>query len=186
MVSAAEYAYHKHEVPIIYADNDKLRKTLTFRVNQLHEQFGCCRSIHNNVVSFYNYDFDNLIIWEMLNASTYPGALELAALFDKESMQIVQEGVLTAWLTLDDTRFNRSIQRQAGELSYGMVLKHPIAIKRAASYLCNFTKDDELQSIIPTKIVTATSERAIERVMIRRPNESRTSIIAALKNARVL
>lgn len=187
MVSSAEYAYHKHEVPIIYADNTKLIKTLTFRVNQLHKQFSCCRTIHNNVVSFYNYDFNNLIIWEMLNASTYPGALELAALFDKESMQIVQEGVLAAWLTLDDTRlFNRSIQRQAGELSYGLVLKHPIAIKRAACYLCNFTKDDELQSIIPTKIITATSERAIERVMTRRPNESRTSIVAALKNAGVL
>lgn len=186
MVSAADYAYHKHEVPIIYADNTKLINTLTFRVNQLFEQFRCCRSIHNNVVSFYNYEFNNLIIWEMLNTSCYPNVKELVALFEKESLQIIQEGVLTAWLTLDDARFNRSILRQAGELSYGMVLKHPIAIKRAASYLCGFTREEELQSLLPTHIVVQTTEVAIERVMLRRPNESRTSILAELKRAHII
>jgi hypothetical protein len=185
LVSAGDYAYHKHEAPIIY-EHTKLIKTLTARVNQLYEQFNCCRSIPDNIVSLYNHEFNGLIVWEILNTSAYPGAAELAALFDKESQQIVQEGVLAAWLTIDDTRFRRSILRQAGELSYGMVLKHPIAIKRAASYLCNYSKDDELQGNIPSKIVAATSEQAIDRVMIRRPNESRTSIIAALKNARVL
>lgn len=186
MVSAADYAYHKHEAPIIYADNTKLIKTLTFRVNQLFKQFHCCKSIHNNVVSFYNYEFNNLIIWEMLNASCFQGVKDLVALFEKESLQIIQEGVLAAWLTLDDTRFSRSILRQAGELSYGVVLKHPIVIKRAASYLCGFTREDELQCLLPTSLIIQTTEIAIERVMLRRPNESRASILAELKRACII
>jgi len=116
------------------------------------------------------------MIYEMLRASCSDGVSELLKTWERESFKIIQEGVLAAWLSFDGYRLNNQIHKQAGELSYGLVLKHPVAIKRAASYLAGFTRQDEMQGLMSAKKISRCHNFAVERAMQRNPDKTKAQI----------
>lgn len=176
LVSSEHLRYHKHELPIIYSEGSRLRKILVNKVEKLFNQYKNCLRIEGSILSMYEYDFDNLMIYEMLRATCSNGAQELLKTWESESTRIIQEGVLAAWLSIDGYKLSSEIHKQAGELSYGLVLKHPVAIKRAASYLAGFTRQDEMTSLMSAKKVSRCHNFAVNRAMQRNPHKSKTEI----------
>ena len=142
----------------------------------MFKQYKNCLRVEPSINSVYQYDFDNLMVYEMLRASCSDGVSELLKTWEKESFKIIQEGVLAAWLSFDDYKLNNQIHKQAGELSYGLVLKHPVAIKRAASYLAGFTRQDEMQGLMSANKITRCHNFAVERAMQRNPDKTKAQI----------
>jgi hypothetical protein len=149
---------------------------LVNKVEKLFNQYKNCLRIEGSILSMYEYDFDNLMIYEMLRATCSNGAQELLKTWESESTRIIQEGVLAAWLSIDGYKLSSEIHKQAGELSYGLVLKHPVAIKRAASYLAGFTRQDEMTGLMSAKKVSRCHNFAVDRAMQRNPHKSKTEI----------
>lgn len=176
LVSSEHLRYHRHELPIIYSEGSRLRKILVNKVEKLFNQYKNCLRIEGSILSMYEYDFDNLMIYEMLRATCSNGAQELLKTWESESTRIIQEGVLAAWLSIDGYKLSSEIHKQAGELSYGLVLKHPVAIKRAASYLAGFTRQDEMTGLMSAKKVSRCHNFAVDRAMQRNPHKSKTEI----------
>lgn len=176
LASSEHLGYHRHELPIIYSEGSRLRKILVNKVEKLFNQYKNCLRIEGSILSMYEYDFDNLMIYEMLRATCSNGAQELLKTWESESTRIIQEGVLAAWLSIDGYKLSREIHKQAGELSYGLVLKHPVAIKRAASYLAGFTRQDEMTGLMSAKKVSRCHNFAVDRAMQRNPHKSKTEI----------
>lgn len=176
MVSSENFKYHGQELPIIYDSGSRLRNILVGKVERLFNKYKNCLRVEPSILSVYQYDFDNLMVYEMLRATCSDGTQELLKTWERETARIIQEGVLAAWLSFDGYRLNAQIHKQAGELSYGLVLKHPVAIKRAASYLAGFTKEDEIGGLMSTNKVSRCHNFAVDRAMQRNPDKTRAQI----------
>ena len=176
LVSSEHFKYHGQELPIIYSEGSRLRTILVGKVETLFNKYKNCLIVDPSILSVYRYDFDNLIVYEMLRATCSDGTQELLKTWESESTRIIQEGVLAAWLSFDGYRLNNQIHKQAGELSYGLVLKHPVAIKRAASYLAGFTRQDEMQGLMSANKISRCHNFAVDRAMQRNPDKTKAQI----------
>lgn len=176
MVSSEHFKYHGQELPIIYSEGSRLRTILVGKVEALFNQYKNCLRVEPSIQSVYQYDFDNLMIYEMLRATCSNGAQELLKTWESESNRIIQEGVLAAWLSIDGYRLRGQIHKQAGDLSYGLVLKHPVAIKRAASYLAGFTREDEMTGLMSANKVCRCHNFAVDRAMQKNPDKTKAQI----------
>ena len=176
LVSSEHFKYHGQELPIIYSEGSRLRTILVGKVETLFNRYKNCLRVEPSILSVYQYDFDNLMVYEMLRATCSNGAQELLKTWERESNKIIQEGVLAAWLSFDGYRFNNQIRKQAGDLSYGLVLKHPIAIKRAASYLAGFTRQDEMDGLMSANKVSRCHNFAVDRALQKNPDKTKAQI----------
>lgn len=181
MLAESEREFHGDDTPIVYNSLGKLRQNLIYWVELYHKQFGNVTTISDDVPTLYNYHLDYSMVYHMLQMSKNVDVDRLLATYERESLQIIIHGILAAWITIDDSPiFTQTIGRQAGLLSTGLILKHPIAIKRAAAYVAGISREDEIEEIMPKHCVKYAHNYAIEQVIVRKPELSRRQILTMI------
>lgn len=151
---------------------------LEYEVEKSYQKFKSYTTVDNNLVALYRYFFQKKIVeWffsEMVSGEKQ--LHDLIARWEYDTKYIRIEGVLAAWLMVD-RKFRDPVTKDLmHNLSYGLVLKYPMVIKRAGCFVSGFTKQEEMEGGVPPIFIKDLHWMAIAEVMERRPDVTLDSL----------
>jgi hypothetical protein len=151
---------------------------LEYEVEKSYQKFRNYTTVDSNLVALYRYFFQKKIVeWffsEMI--SDEKELNELIARWESDTKYIRIEGVLAAWLMVG-RKFRDPITKDLmHNLSYELVLKYPMVIKRAGCFVSGFTKQEEVEGGVPPTFIKDLHWKAIAEVMERRPDATLDSL----------
>ena len=145
---------------------------LEYETEKSYQKFKNFTTIEDNLVSLYRYFLQKKIVeWFFVEMVTEEKQIyDLLQQWENDTKYIKIEGVLAAWLMVDREFKDPVIKELMYNLSYGLVLKYPMVIKRAGCFVSGFTKQAEVQGGIPPMIIKDLHWLAIAEIMERKPD----------------
>lgn len=145
---------------------------LEYETQKSYKKFKNFTTIEDNLVSLYRYFLQKKIVeWFFVEMVTEEKQIyDLLQQWENDTKYIKIEGVLAAWLMVDREFKDPVIKELMYNLSYGLVLKYPMVIKRAGCFVSGFTKQEEIQGGIPPMIIKDLHWLAIAEIMERKPD----------------
>ena len=145
---------------------------LEYETEKSYQKFKNFTTIEDNLVSLYRYFLQKKIVeWFFVEMVTEEKQIyDLLQQWENDTKYIKIEGVLAAWLMVDREFKDPVIKELMYNLSYGLVLKYPMVIKRAGCFVSGFTKQEEIQGGIPPMIIKDLHWLAIAEIMERKPD----------------